>query len=132
LHQLNKENMVTGLTQIKFSNAICQDCILGKNPEQKIDKGKEWRESSPLQMIHSDVMGPFPNPSISKYWFVLSFIDDYSHFTWVYFLTLKSQVFQYFKEFKALIENQSKGSIKIIHSDNGGDYFKKYMQQLCS
>jgi transposase InsO family protein len=124
--------MVTGLPQIKFSNGICQGCILGKHPEKKIDKGKAWRESSPLHMIHSDVMGPFPEPSINKYRYVLTFIDDYSRFTWVYFLTLKSQVFQYFKEFKALVENQSEGRIKILHSDNGGEYVNKYMQQLCS
>jgi transposase InsO family protein len=128
LHQLSKEDMVTGLPQIKFSNGIYRGCILGKNPEQKFDKGQAWRASSPLQLIHSDVMGPFPEPSINKYRYVLTFIDNYSRFTLVYFLTLKSQVFQYFKEFKALVENQSEGRIKILHSDNGGEYVNKDMQ----
>ena len=132
LHQLNKEDMVTSLPQIKFSNGICQGCILGKHPEKKFDKGKEWRTSSPLHMIHSDFMRPFLKPLIKNYQYVLTFIDNYSHFTWVYFLTLKSQVFQYFKEFKALVENQSGGRINILHSDNGGEYVKKYMQNFFS
>jgi hypothetical protein len=105
LHQLNKEDMATSLLQIKFSNGNCQGCIIGKHPKKKIDKGQAWRASSPIQLIHGDVMGPFPKPSINKYRYVLTFIDGYSLFTWVYFLTLKSQVFQYFKEFKALVEN---------------------------
>jgi hypothetical protein len=40
LHQLNKENMVEGLSAIKFTSDVCQGCILGKNPEKKFDKGK--------------------------------------------------------------------------------------------
>eukprot|EP00253_Pinus_taeda_P034319 PITA_34319 len=59
LHQLSKENMVEGLPVIKFTSGVCQGCILGKHPEKKFDKGKAQRESSPLGLIHSDIMGPF-------------------------------------------------------------------------
>jgi transposase InsO family protein len=54
-----------------------------------------------------------------------SFIDDYSRKTWVYFLKSKDEVFGKFKEFKALIENLSKRKIKILRSDNGGEYTSK-------
>jgi hypothetical protein len=60
LHQLNNENMVEGLPAIKFTSGVCQGCILGKHPEKKFDKGKAHRDSSPLGMIQSDIMGPFP------------------------------------------------------------------------
>jgi hypothetical protein len=66
LHQLNKENMVEGLPVIKFTSSVCQGCILGKHPEKTFEKGKAYRASSPLWMIHSDIMGPFLQPSISK------------------------------------------------------------------
>jgi hypothetical protein len=66
LHQLSKKNMVEGFTAIKFTSGVCQGCILGKNPEKKFDKGKEQRDSSPLGLIHSDIMGPFPQSSISR------------------------------------------------------------------
>jgi hypothetical protein len=65
LHQLSKENMVEGLSVIKFTSGVCQGCILGKNPEKNFDKGKAQRASSPLEMIHSEITGPFPQPSIS-------------------------------------------------------------------
>jgi hypothetical protein len=131
LHQLSKENMVEGLPTIKFTSGVCQGCILGKHPEKKFDKGKAQRASSPLGWIHSDIMVPFPQPSISKARYVLTFIDDFSRFTWVFFLKLKSEVFECLIEFKALAENESGCNIKILRTDNGGEYFNKYVQQLC-
>jgi hypothetical protein len=47
-------------------------------------------------------------------------IDDYSHKTWLYLLKSKDEVFNKFKEFKALIENFSERKIRILRSDNGG------------
>ena len=52
------------------------------------------------------------------------FVDDYTRFTWIYFLKHKSQVFQMFKEFEALITRQFNGKIKSFHSDWGGEYKK--------
>jgi transposase InsO family protein len=73
-------------------------------------------------MIHSDLMGPFMHPSINKVRFVLIFVDDFSCFTWIYFLRKKSEVFQHLKDFKALVETQSRKKIKVLQTDNGGEY----------
>jgi transposase InsO family protein len=73
-------------------------------------------------MIHSDLMGPFPHPSINKVMFVLIFVDYLSHFTWIYFLRKKSEAFQHLKDFKALVETQSGKKIKVLRTNNGGDY----------
>jgi hypothetical protein len=59
------------------------------------------------------------------------FIDDYSHKTWVYFLKSIDEVFSKFKEFKALIENLSERNIKILRSDNGGEYTSKEFANFC-
>jgi hypothetical protein len=66
-----------------------------------------------------------PSTSLSGYVYYVSFIDDYSRKTWVYFLKSKDEVFGKFKEFKALIENLSEIKIKIPRSDNGGKYTSK-------
>ena len=50
------------------------------------------------------------------------FIDDYSHKTWIYLLKKKDGVFERFNEFKALVENLSEKKIKILRSDNGGEF----------
>jgi hypothetical protein len=61
----------------------------------------------------------------------VSFIDDYSRKTWAYFLKSKDEVFGKFKEFKALIENLSKRKIKILRSENGGEYTSKEFVSFC-
>jgi hypothetical protein len=63
-----------------------------------------------------------PSTSLSGYVYYVSFIDDDSCKTWVYFLKSKDEVLVKFKEFKALVENLSERKINIIRSDNGGEY----------
>jgi hypothetical protein len=122
MQQLSKKILVDGLPDIHFSKGVCEGCVLGKHPQEKFDKGKSQRASTPLDLIHSDLMGPFPHPSINKERFVLIFVDDFSRFTWIYFLRKKSEVFQHLKDFKALVETQSGKKIKVLRTDNGGEY----------
>jgi transposase InsO family protein len=75
--------------------------------------------------------GPMPSSSINGYVYYVSFIDDYSRKTWVYFLKSKEEVFNKFKEFKALIDNLSERKIKILRSDNGGEYTSKEFVNYC-
>ena len=63
--------------------------------------------------------------SLSGFEYCITFIDDFSRNTWIYFLKEKSEVFEKFKEFKALIENLSDKKIKTLRSDNGGEYTSK-------
>jgi hypothetical protein len=106
--------LVDGLPYINFSKGICEECILGKHPQEKFDKGKTQRASSPLYLIHSDLMGPFSHPTINKERYVLISFDYFSHFTWIYFLKKKSEVFEHLKYFKALVETQSGKKIKFL------------------
>ena len=78
----------------------------------------------PLELIHNDISGPFPHMSMSQAKYVLTFIDGFSRYYWVYFLKHKSEVFDLFKVFRALVENQSERKLKILRSDNGGEYVK--------
>jgi transposase InsO family protein len=62
--------------------------------------------------------------------FVLIFVDDFSRFTWIYFLRKKSEVFQHLKDFKALVESQSGKKIKVLRTDNGGEYVNNKIQNI--
>ena len=63
--------------------------------------------------------------SLSRYVYYVSFIDDFSRKTWIYFLKNNSEVFGKFKELKALIENHLERRIKTLRLDNGGEYTSK-------
>ena len=62
---------------------------------------------------------------------LVSFIDDFLRNTWIYFLRNKSQVFDRFKEFEALVENQIEKKIKVLTTDNGGEFCKKEFKEFC-
>jgi transposase InsO family protein len=72
-----------------------------------------------------------PSTSISGYVYYVSFIDDYSRKTCVYFLKSKNEVFGKFKEFKALIENLFERKIKMLMLDNRGEYTSKEFVNFC-
>jgi hypothetical protein len=57
----------------------------------------------PLQLVYTDVWGPAPK-SIGRKKYYVSFIDDFSKFTWVYLIKFKSEVFQKFQEIQSLVE----------------------------
>jgi hypothetical protein len=83
-------------------------------------------------LVHSDITSPFPHPSINKDKYVLTFIDYFSIYTWVYFLKLKYEVFECPKYFKHLVENQIGKRIKKLCTENGGEYVNKYVEYICS
>lgn len=61
-------------------------------------------------------------PSLSGKRFMITFIDDYSRFVWLYFMHQKSEAFEKFKDFKLEVERLTGREIKVLRSDNGGEY----------
>ena len=72
-----------------------------------------------------------PTASMNGSRYFLTFIDDYSRLCWIYFLKLKSEVFETFKIFKSLVQNTAGKKFKAIKYDNGGEYIKRDFKQLC-
>jgi histone deacetylase 1/2 len=79
--------------------------------------------TTPLQLVFSDVWGPAPT-SVGRHDYYVSFIDDYSKFTWIYLLKHKSDVFDAFVNFQKLVERQFDTKILAVQSDGGGEYIK--------
>ena len=110
---------------------ICEGCMYGKQCRQKFPFHTH-QSNQPLEIIHSDICGPLQTYSITGNKYFITFIDDYTRFTIVYFLKNKSEAFKAFTSYKALVENQSQFKIKIIRTDNGGEYFSKEWIFFCN
>ena len=80
------------LGMIKETIGNFKGCVVGKHPEHKFDRGKESRASCILGLIHSDISGPMPITSMNGSRYLLTFIDDFSRYTWVFFIKKKSEV----------------------------------------
>jgi hypothetical protein len=123
--------VITGLPELKGDHkGVCNGCAQGKNIKNPFPK-RDNKTKGVLELIHSSVCGPMPPSSIRGYAYYVSFIDDYSRKTWIYLLKTKDEVFSKFKKFKALIENLSEKKIKILKSDNGGEYTSKEFVIFC-
>ena len=109
---------------------VQKGCAQGKNTKNPFLKSNS-KEKGILDMIHSDICGPMQTTSLSWYSFYASFIDDYSRKTWIYFLKKKDEVFERFKEFKALVENLSEKKNKILISNNGGEFTSNELNDFC-
>jgi hypothetical protein len=96
--------MVTGLPLVSCKDGVCAGCVLDKHHRDSFDKRASWHALGPLQLVHSDLCGPLSSPSFSGCKYFLTFIDDFSRRTWVYFLKFKSEVFDKFLAYKALVE----------------------------
>ncbi|KAH9779268.1 retrovirus-related pol polyprotein from transposon RE1 [Citrus sinensis] len=82
----------------------------------------ETKTKNPLELLHTDLWGPSPTPSIQGYKYYVSFVDDFTRFTWIFPLKTKADTFQVFKIFKAQVEKQLDKPIKCLQSDWGGEY----------
>jgi len=84
-----------------------------------------------LEVIHSDVFGQVSIPSLGGSLYYISFIDDLSRMTWFYFLKKKSEVFERFQELKSLVENQYDRKIKVLRTNNDGEFCSKAFDHFC-
>ena len=95
--------IVTGLPQFNTNQqGLCRGCTLGKYTKASFPNN-EHKASGILDLIHSDVCGPMSALSLSGHEYYVTFIDDFSRKTWIYFLKTKGEVFARFKEFKAQV-----------------------------
>jgi hypothetical protein len=78
------------------------------------------RSTGVLEIIHTDICGPFPVMSVDGFDSFITFTDDYSRYGYIYPIKEKSKALDKFKIFKAQVENQHNQKIKVVRSDRGG------------
>ena len=98
--------MVEGLPMFKSEHVECEGCALGKQHREEFPMHIDKRKREILELVHTDVCGPMKTRSLGGAYYFLFFIDDRTRYTWVYFMRNKSDVFEYFKEFKNMVENK--------------------------
>jgi hypothetical protein len=114
--------MVIGLPLISCRDGVCSVVFLTNIIRTILTNVPLGMHLTPLQLVHSDLCGPLPSASFSGFKYFLTFIDDFSRCTWVYFLKLKSEVFDMFLAYKALVEKQSRHQLQKLRTNNGGEY----------
>ena len=143
VNKLAKKNMVEGMKvndKSKSNSTVgdkCEGCILGKMTKNPFPKKSMNRATKPLELVHTDLCGPLQVPSHGGNRYVLTFTDDFSRYTTIYFLRNKSDTIIKFKDYVSIMENSSghkvhKLSIKTLRSDNGGEYVSGEFNSFCN
>jgi hypothetical protein len=92
LHKLLKGEHVLGLTDVYFEkDRPCAACQAGKQVGTSHPSKNVMTTSRPLELLHMDIFGPVAYLSIGGSKFGVIIVDDYSRFTWVFFLQDKSE-----------------------------------------
>jgi hypothetical protein len=69
-----------------------------------------------------DTVDPFQVRSMRDKWYVFVIVDDYSHYSWVFFLESKDEVFEHFQSLALRLNNEHPYCLKAIHSDNETEF----------
>jgi transposase InsO family protein len=127
---LLRKGMAGRVQYSDLASKPCIPCIEGKQNRLPFSKSGAQRARQVLELVHSDLCGPMSEVSWSgaRYLFVL--IDDFTRMTFGYFLKTKDEVKIVFQEFKAMVENQTGHSIKVLSTYNGTEYVNREMDVL--
>ncbi|GKA31723.1 putative ribonuclease H-like domain-containing protein [Tanacetum coccineum] len=132
INKLVKDNLVRGLHTKHFENdQTCVAYLKGKQHGASCKSKVLNLITKPLFMLHMDLFGPTFMSSLMHKKYCLVVTDDYSRFTWVFFLTTKDETSEILKNFIKEIENLVDKIVKIIRSDNGTEFKNKVMDDFC-
>ncbi|GJR28490.1 putative ribonuclease H-like domain-containing protein [Tanacetum coccineum] len=132
MNKLVMRNIVRGLPLKLFENdQTYVACQKGKQHRASCKSKIVSSISQPLHMLHMDLFGLTFVKSLMKKMYCLVVTDDYSRFSWVFFLATKDETSGILKSFITGVENLIDQRVKVIRCDNGTEFKNKEMNQFC-
>jgi transposase InsO family protein len=123
LYRLSGLGLLRGLPLLKFeSDLVCAPCRHGKMIVASHSSVNTVMTEHPGQLLHMDTVGPSQVRSMGGKWYVLVIVDNYSRYSWVFFLESKYQVFEHFWLLALRLNNEHPNCLKAIRSDNGTEF----------
>lgn len=124
--------LVVGIPNIEIEEKVCGSCLLGKQARHSFPKTTTYRASKVLELIHGDLCGPIRPSTSAGNRYILVLIDDFSRYMWMTLMKEKSDAFVKFKNFKVMVEQETKTSIGTLRTDRGGEFTSREFNNFCS
>jgi transposase InsO family protein len=132
LCRLSGLGLLRGLHLLKFeSDLACAPCRHGKMTAASHSPVNTVMTEHPGQLLHMDTVGPSRIRSMGGKWYALVVVDDYSRYSWVFFLESKDEVFEHSHSLALRLNNEHRNCLKAIHSDNGTDFRNASFDEFC-
>nr|ABB46911.2 retrotransposon protein, putative, unclassified [Oryza sativa Japonica Group] len=133
LTRLSGLDLVRGLPKLKKDfDLVCTPCRHAKMISTSHAPIVSVMMDAPGQLLHMDTVGPARVQSVGGKWYVLVIVEDFSRYSWVFFMATKDEAFQHFRGLFLRLELEFPGSLKRIRSDNGGEFKNASFEQFCN
>jgi hypothetical protein len=117
---------------LKFeSNLICAPCRHGKMIAAYHSSVNIVMIEQPGQLLYMDTIGLSRVCSMGGKWYIIAIVDDYSHYSWFFFLKSKDEVFEHFQSLALRSNNEHLNCLKAIHNDNMTEFRNASFNQFC-
>jgi hypothetical protein len=110
---------------------VCAPCHHGKIIVASHSLVDTVMTKHPGQLLHMDTVGPSQVRFIGGKWYVLVIIDDYSRYSWVFFLESKDKVFEHFRSLALRLNIEHPNCLNVIHSDNETEFRNASFDEFC-
>lgn len=110
----------------------CIPCLKRKQHKIKFPKERVYIITKILELVHMDICGPLQTPTYYGFTNLIMFIDDMTRYTHVVLMRKKSVAYTNFLEYKTFVERQTNMKIKVIRSDQGGEYKSNKFNDYCT
>nr|GFA02720.1 retrovirus-related Pol polyprotein from transposon TNT 1-94 [Tanacetum cinerariifolium] len=126
INLLSKNDIVVGLPKLKFiKDHLCSYFELGKAKQKSFQTKTTPSSKRQLLLLHMDLCGPMRVESINGKKYVLVIIDDYSKYTWTYFLRSKDETREVLIEFLRLVQRGLHAQVRIVQTEKGSEFLNK-------
>nr|GEV18639.1 putative ribonuclease H-like domain-containing protein [Tanacetum cinerariifolium] len=123
INDLTRLDLVDGLPKFKYKkDHLCSTCERGKIKKASHPPKLVSSDNSILELLHMDLCSLMRVASINGKKYILVIVDDYSRYTWVYFLHSKDETPEFIKKFIAQAQLNYKAKVCKIHTDNGTEF----------
>jgi transposase InsO family protein len=117
---------------LKFeSDLVCAPCCHDKIIVASHSLVNTVITEHPGQLLYMDTVGPSRVRSLGGKWYVLVIIDNYSRYSWVFFLESKDKVFEHFQSLTLKLNNEHHNCLKAIRSDNRTEFKNASFDEFC-
>ena len=134
LSRLSALDLIRGLPKLKFEkDLVCAPCRHGKMIAASHTPVNQVMTSHPGELLHMDTVGPARVRSVGGKWYVLVIVDDFSRYSWVFFLESKEEVFSFVRDLVLRLKNERpKNAMRAIRSDNGTEFKNARFDTFCA
>jgi transposase InsO family protein len=134
LCRLSSLTLIQGLPKLKFENdLVCHPCRHGKMVVASHSPVNKVMTSHPSELLHIYIIGLDRFCTFGGKWYVLVVVDDFSRYSWVFFMAAKDEAFTHARDLILMLHNEfSKNAMKVIRSDNVTEFKNTQFATFCA